>query len=207
MYVPKHNLITDTALLHSLMQGFSFATLVTVHDGRPFATHLPFLVHPAVGDLGCLVAHVAKANPQWEDFAQGNEVLVIFQGHHTYISPSWYEASPSVPTWNYATVHAYGTPHVLTDDSRVRETLRELVNKHEEGFAIPWTMDLPDDYLRKMMRGIVAFEIPISRLEGKFKLSQNRSDADQDRVIAALGESNNPDALGVRAMMEALTEK
>src|SRR5206468_2683175 len=135
---------------------------------------------------GTLLSHMARANDQWQDFARGAEALVIFQGHHTYISPSWYEIHPSVPTWNYMVVHAYGTPRLITDDDRIRAALRELVATHESAFDEPWPMDLPDDYLRKMLRGIVAFEIPITRLEGKFKLSQNRSERDRQLVIAAL---------------------
>ena len=204
MYLPRHNQVTDRALLFDWMQRFSFAVLVTTHEGRPFATHLPFLIYPDVGEQGTLIAHMARANPQWQDFAAANEALVIFQGHHAYISPSWYEAHPSVPTWNYVVVHAYGVPRILADETRVRETLQALVDKHEAPFDVPWTMDLPAEYLHKMQRGIVAFEIPIRQLEGKFKLSQNRSERDQERVIAALTQVDDPDAHGVAAMMRAL---
>jgi transcriptional regulator len=204
MYIPKHNQVTDHTLLFDLMQRFNFAILVTSHEGRPFATHLPFLIYPAVGEHGTLIAHMARANPQWRDFSSGSEALVIFQGHHTYISPSWYEAQPSVPTWNYVLVHAYGVPRLITDEQRVREILRVLVDKHEATYDEPWSMDLPAEYLDKMQRGIVAFEIPITRLEGKFKLSQNRSEADQQRVIEALREATDQDAQGVAAQMQAL---
>jgi len=147
---------------------------------------------------------MARANAQWKDFDQGVEALVIFQGPHTYISPSWYETQPSVPTWNYVVAHAYGVPQLIEDEARVWAILKELVAKHEEGFAKPWRMDNPDDYLRKMMRGIVAFEIPITRLEGKFKLSQNRSVRDQSRVVEALAHDPDPDAQRVMALMRAL---
>jgi transcriptional regulator len=203
MYLPKHFEVTDRALLFELMQRFSFATLVTARQGRPMAAHLPFLVYAGEGSYGTLVAHMARANDQWQDFASGAEALVIFQGDHTYISPSWYAAHPSVPTWNYAAVHASGVPRVVTDDERIRETLRALVAKHETGFANPWPMDLPDEYMRKMVRGIVAFEIPITRLEGKFKLSQNRSATDQEQVIETLSAGADPGAQGVAAMMRA----
>jgi transcriptional regulator len=205
MYIPKHNQVTDRTLLFDLMQRFSFATLITVHEGRPFATHLPFLVYPDRGEQGTLITHMARANPQWQDFAGGGETLVIFQGHHAYISPSWYDVHPSVPTWNYMVVHAYGVPRVITDEIRVRETLQVLVDTHEASFARPWSMDLPAAYLHKMQQGIVAFEIPITQLEGKFKLSQNRSERDQHRVSEMLGAAADPDAQGVAAMMRALT--
>lgn len=203
MYIPSFNQVTDPAILHDLMQRFSFATLVTQHDGRPFATHLPFLVDPAWGEQGRLLAHLAKANPQWTDFAPGVEALVIFQGPHAYISPSWYETQPSVPTWNYAVVHAYGTPRVIEDEEQIEEVLRRLVATHEDGFEEPWTVEqVPADYLQKMKRGIVTFEMPILRLEGKLKLSQNRSVADRTRVVETLGQHAEDGAQGVQALMQ-----
>jgi transcriptional regulator len=204
MYNPKHFQVTDRALLTELMERFSFATLVTTHDGSPLAAHLPFLIDPDAGDLGLLAGHMARANEQWRDFADGSEALAIFQGQHAYISPSWYQAHPSVPTWNYMVVHAYGVPRVIEDEARVGEMLRALVDKHEGSFDEPWRMDdLPGDYLRKMARGIVAFEMPIARLEGKFKLSQNRSEIDQRRVVEALASSADPLERELAAAMAA----
>jgi transcriptional regulator len=204
MYIPPFTSVTDPALLHELMRRFSFATLVATHEGRPVATHLPFLVYPEVGELGTLVAHMARANPQWHEFADGNEALVIFQGPHTYISPSWYEEEVSVPTWNYAVAHAYGVPRIITEAGRVREALRALVDTHEGEFDEPWTMDLPEEYLQRQLRAIVAFEMPITRLEGKFKLSQNRSAEDQRRVRDQLATRPDANAQSVQAMMQAL---
>jgi transcriptional regulator len=205
MYTPKHFEVTDRALLADLMRRFSFATLVTTHEGRPLASHLPFLVYPDTGERGSLIAHMARANEQWRDFASGAEVLAIFQGDHTYITPSWYMAHPSVPTWNYMVVHAYGVPQMIADEARVADILRTLVDTHEAGFETPWPMDLPDEYMRKMMRGIVAFEIPITRLEGKFKLSQNRPAIDQQRVIDALDAGGDPVERRVAAMIRMIS--
>jgi transcriptional regulator len=207
MYIPAFNAVTNPALLHDLMRRFSFATLVTSHEGRPFATHLPFLVYPEDGEHGTLVAHMARANPQWRGFADGNEALVIFQGPHTYISPSWYAEAESVPTWNYAVAHAYGVPRVITNAGRVREALRALVDMHEEGFEEPWAMDLPEDYFQRQLRAIVAFEVPITRLEGKFKLSQNRSAEDQRRVRDQLALRRDANAQSVQAMMQAIARR
>ena len=207
MYIPTFTAVTDPELLHDLMRRFSFATFVTAHDGRPFATHLPFLFSPEEGEQGTLVAHMARANPQWRGFADGSEALVIFQGPHTYISPSWYEEEVSVPTWNYAVAHAYGVPRVITDAGRVREALRALVDTHEEGFEAPWAMGLPEDYLQRQLRAIVAFEVPITRLEGKFKLSQNRSAEDQRRVRDQLALRPDANAQAVQAMMQALARR
>lgn len=203
MYTPVYFRVTDLAVLHGLMDRFSFATLVTTHGGCPIATHLPFLVYPDDSEHGTLISHMARANEQWQDFARGDEALVIFQGPHAYISPSWYEEHPSVPTWNYAVVHAYGVPRAIDDEARVRDALHALVDQHEAGFDEPWPMDLPDEYVRKMARGIVAFEVPISRLEGKFKLNQNRSARDREGVVAALTASGNAIDRELAELMQA----
>jgi transcriptional regulator len=201
MYLPKSFQTEDLPELHGFMQSYNFATLVTQHQGAPFATHLPFMLDAERGPYGTLLAHLARANPQWRDFAAGAEALVIFQGPHAYISPSWYETHPSVPTWNYAVVHAYGVPRIVEDHAALHHMLETLVDTHEAGFAQPWRMDLPDDYLDKMMRAVVGFEIEITRLEGKLKLSQNRSEHDQQRVAEALGHSQHPLDVAVAEMM------
>lgn len=184
MYTPKHFEITDPALMLSLMREFSFATLVSVHEGVPFATHMPFVVESE----HLLSSHIARNNPQWTSFAENKEVLVIFQGDHSFISPSWYEKHPSVPTWNYMTVHAYGKPRIVEEGEAVKKLLHKLVLQYDQ----QWDMlQLPQSYMDGMIKGIVAFEIELTRLEGKFKLSQNRSKADQQNVVAALGQSNH----------------
>ncbi len=195
MYIPKAFREDDISRLHTFMEAYSFATLVTQHESIPFATHLPFLLDAERGPNGILLAHMARANPQWHDFASAQEVLVIFQGPHTYISPSWYEVELSVPTWNYAVVHAYGLPHLIEDGEELYKLLKTLIQTHEANFEKQWPFQLPDDYLQKMMRGIVGFEIEITRLEGKFKLSQNRTETERENVIAALQESTNTAAL------------
>jgi len=201
MYIPKQFQSDDIAQLHALMRRHNFATLVTQHDGAPFASHVPFLLDAARGQHGTLLAHVARANPQWHDLAAGQAALAIFQGPHAYISPSWYTEELSVPTWNYAAIHAYGTARILEDREELYRLLKALVDTHEAGFARPWRMDLPGDYVDKMMRGVVGFEIAIERLEGKLKLSQNRSADDRQRVIAALAESSDPTTAGVAELM------
>ena len=191
MYIPKHFREDDLNTLHHLMRAYSFATLITQHEGVPFATHLPFILDAQRGPYGTLLAHVARANPQWRDFNSEQEVLVIFQGPHAYVSPSWYEVELSVPTWNYAAVHAYGIPRLIEDGEELYQLLKVLIETHESQFENPWPFQLPDDYLQKMMRGIVAFEIEITRLEGKFKMSQNRTASERENVIAALNESSD----------------
>lgn len=189
MYTPKHFEVRDPALLFALMERFSFATLVTIDAGVPVATHLPYLIERERGLQGVLVSHMARANAQWQTFRADQEVLTIFQGDHGYISPSWYAQHPSVPTWNYMVVHAYGTPRVI-DDAAALAMLERVIGKHEASYAQPWSMD--HEYATKLLRGIVAFEVEITRLEGKFKLSQNRSEHDQRQVIAALRASGDP---------------
>jgi transcriptional regulator len=152
---------------------------------------------------------VARPNPQWRFFAPDRPVLVVFSGAHTYVSPSWYEQHPSVPTWNYVAVHAYGVPRVVQDPGRVRALLERLVRTFEEGRPDPWRMDsLSDTYIEGMMRGIVAFEIPIDRLEGKAKLSQNRSADDRARVRAQLAAAEeDPLANAVAQLMGERDER
>ncbi len=199
MYIPKAFREDHINTLHKLMREYSFATLITQHEGVPFATHLPFILDAQRGPNGTLLAHMARANPQWHDFASAQDVLVIFQGPHAYISPSWYEVELSVPTWNYAVVHAYGIPRLIEDGEELYQLLKTLIETHEAQFEKPWPFQLPDDYLQKMMRGIVGFEIEITRLEGKFKLSQNRTEAELENVIAALRGST--DTVAVAALM------
>ena len=205
MYLPKSFHIEDRPELQAFMRAYNFASLVTQHAGAPFASHLPFMLDGERGPHGTLLAHMARANPQWRDFAAGGEVLVMFQGPHAYISPAWYETQPSVPTWNYAVVHAYGVARIVEDHATLHHMLEMLVDTHEAAFAQPWRMELPQDYLDKMIRAIVGFEIEITRLEGKLKLSQNRSEHDQQRVVAALGQSENPLERGVAALMATKT--
>jgi len=196
MYIPKAFREDDLETLHAFMREYSFATLVTQQNGELVASHLPFLFDAERGSYGTLMGHMARGNSQWRTFAEMQEALVIFQGPHTYISPSWYEddLAASVPTWNYAVVHAYGIPRLIEDDVALYTMLQALVEKHEAQFEKQWTFKPLDEYMQKRLRAIVGFEIPITRLEGKFKMSQNRSTNDQGRVIVAL-EGRNADQL------------
>lgn len=203
MYIPKQFQITDTAWCHALMRAQSFAVMITADDeGVPFATHLPFLVDPARGPLGTLRGHVARANPHWRYVAAGRPTLVVFSGAHAYVSPSWYATHPSVPTWNYVAVHATGSGALVEDPERVKALLADLVRTYESAGPTAWSFEgLAADYLAGMQRGIVAFEIPIERLEGKAKLSQNRDAVDQARTREALAATDDPLARAVAALM------
>jgi transcriptional regulator len=177
MYIPAAFRETRLEVLHALIREHSFATLVSQLNGELFATHLPILLDANRGDHGTLRGHMARANPHWHSFSEGQPALVIFQGPHAYISPNWYLAEQAVPTWNYSAVHAYGTPSIVSDWPTVRSLLEDTVATFESGLAQPepWTIErATSDYIEKLAQGIVAFEMPISRLEGKRKLSQNR---------------------------------
>ena len=198
IHIPKHFAEHDHTRLQALVRAHNFATLVSAHQGEIQVSHLPFLLD-AEGTM--LRAHMARANPQWRTFSPEREVLVIFHGPHHYVSPAWYAAHPSVPTWNYAMVHAQGRPTLIEDRERLAVLVRELVTRHEAASPEPWKMDLPPDYQDKMLSAIVGFEIEITRLDGKFKLSQNRPGGDQPLVIEALERLGSDDALGVAALM------
>jgi transcriptional regulator len=203
VYVPKHFEVTDTAWCHALMRAQSFALMITADDtGAPFATHLPILVDERRGPLGTLRGHVARANPHWRHLAAGRPTLVVFSGAHAYVSPSWYATHPAVPTWNYVAVHASGTGALVEDAEQVRALLADLVHVYEAPGPEAWSFEaLPADYVAGMQRGIVAFEIPIARLEGKAKLSQNRDAVDRGRTREALAASDDPVARAVAALM------
>jgi transcriptional regulator len=206
MYIPAAFRETRLEVLHALIREHSFATLISQLDGEPFATHLPFLLDATRGDHGTLRGHLARANPHWHSFADGQPALVVFQGPHAYISPNWYLAEQAVPTWNYSAVHAYGTPSIVSDWPTVRTLLEDTVATFESGLGQPeaWTIERDSaDYIEKLAQGIVAFEMPITRLEGKRKLSQNRPG---DIETAATGLRAFGDATGqlVAAQMFAL---
>lgn len=207
MYTPRHFAVDDPAELSAFMQHYNFAVLVTALEGQLMATHLPFRLDSERGEHGTLIAHMARANPQWQAFTSEQEVLVIFSGPHAYVSPSWYEAAPTnVPTWNYAAVHAYGVPTIIVDHEAVYAMLGQLVHEHEAHFRHPWSMQSSEDSVHKLISAIVAFEIPITRLEGKYKLSQNRTPADQASVAAHLFASDDTLAAKTAEMIRAFSE-
>lgn len=206
MYLPRHFAESDRARLHALMREHEFATLVTVVEGKPFATHLPLLLDPDRGEHGVLLGHMARANPQWRGFDGTAEALAIFAGPHAYVSPRLYATHPSVPTWNYAAVHAYGAPRLLEEEA-ARGLLARTVARFEGTGDGAWSMaGLPEEYVAGMLRGLVAFEIELARIEGKFKLSQNRPEEDRRRVAAALEGGRDPLGRGVAALMRAREE-
>jgi len=191
MYVPKVFALEDVPKLQEFMEEFNFATVVTQRDGELTASHIPFLLDRSVEPYGVLRAHLAVRNPQLDDFRSGSQALVIFQGPHCYISPSWYVQPENVPTWNYTVVHAYGVPRIGNKAAMIA-LLKDLTAKHEGSFERPWDFDPNSGWVQKLLMDIVAFEIKIEKLEGKFKLNQNRAPADREGVIQTLSASEDP---------------
>ena len=206
MYRPAHFVEDDRATLHALMRRYDFATLITMAGEAPVATHLPLLLDAERGANGTLFGHVSRANKQWRDFA-GAESLAIFQGPHAYVSPRWYATTPLVPTWNYAVIHAYGRPAIVDDAAAKLAVIEWLVAVQEAVMPEPWGVDeVPGDYRDMQLSGIVVFEIEITRLEGKFKMSQDKASADRAGVIAALEARDDPLGHDVARLMAAREE-
>ncbi|MFT4562027.1 MAG: transcriptional regulator [Gammaproteobacteria bacterium] len=200
MYIPTHFRENDPQELARVIQQNNFGCLISTLDNRPFATHLPFVYEPHNKRL---VGHMARANPHWPGLeASSTEVLVIFQGPHSYISPTWY-AKPGVPTWNYVAVHLYGHFLVLRDPKEHRQAMTTLTNLHEAAQETPWSVDFDSPMTTKMLEQTVAFEIVIKETQGKFKLNQNRSSEDRSNVIDSLESQANDNSKGTAKLMRA----
>jgi transcriptional regulator len=200
IYLPPAFAESDRAALHELIESSGFATLISPDADDPMITHLPLLLDRARGASGTLIGHVARGNPHWRKLKEQPQVLALFHGPHAYVSPSWYGVHPSVPTWNYAVVHARGRARLIEDPPALEAIVRRLVATFENPRPVPWRMELPEDYQQGMIGGIVGFEIEISQLTGKFKLSQNRTTEDRVRVVNAL-EAGAPHEQEVAALM------
>lgn len=205
MYTPRSYRHDDVTDLHDLIRRYNFAPLFTHRDGESFVTHLPFMIDPERGPHGTLLAHMARANPHWRAFEGGAPSVVVFTGPHAYISPAWYVHQETVPTWNYAVVHATGTPRLVTDTGAMHDMVMRLVHNHEDPIGNPW--DLGKATVEPELPAIVGFEIPIDRIEGKFKLNQNRAVEDQEGVVRALAESDDPAAREIAALMRRNLDK
>ncbi len=202
MYVPDAFRVADMDELHAFVAAHPFGTLVSTVNGEPFGTHLPFVIDRS-GAGTTLRAHMARANPQWRELEDGDS-LAIFTGGHAYVSPAWYASRDSVPTWDYTAVHARGRARIIEDRERVIDFLRRLTAINETNVASAWSIDeIAPERLDGFLRAIVAFEIPVSRLEGQFKLSQNRSIEDRRGVVAALERIGEPQAAEVRERIRA----
>jgi len=201
VYLPPAFTEAGSEVLIAHIEQYEFGLLVSHGAAGLVASHIPFLVERD-GSVLHLHGHLARPNPQVGDLARAGEVLTLFHGPHAYVSPRWYTAGPSVPTWNYVDVHAYGTVRLVDDDNWLRRFLHRLSERHEARNPDPWRMqDLPEAYLQGMLKGIIGLDITVARLEGKYKLSQNRPVADRPGIIAALEAQGDADAGAVARLM------
>ena len=198
MYLPSHFSEDDLARIGEIIDAHGFATLVSQVAGAPFASHLPLLFDPEAGDRGALYGHFARGNPQ--GLEEGADLLAIFHGPHAFVSPSWY-ATPGVPTWNYVVVHVRGNLRLIRDPAETLALLEALTEKYDPEVADPEGPVMPEEGKLGMLRGVTAFAIDITAINAKFKLSQNRSPEDRQRVIARLGQSDDPAAHALSGLM------
>lgn len=205
MYTPPAFRMDDLPGLHGTMRDAGLANLVTATAEGLVATPLPLFLDPDDGPFGTLHGHLARANPQWRQPASG-EAMALFMGPDAYVSPSWYPSKQEhhrvVPTWNYVAVHAYGPVEFYEDADRLLALVTKLTERHEQARATPWAVsDAPPDFIQGQLKGIIGLRLPITRIEGKRKLSQNRGAADRAGVRAALAESDRPADRAVAAAM------
>jgi transcriptional regulator len=206
MYIPRANQEDRIPVLHKLMEDQPFASLITMGSSGLLASHIPMMLEQN-GAKGQLRGHISRANTQWRDYTPSVEALAIFSGPQHYITPNWYpekrETGKVVPTWNYVVVHAYGYLKIVQDSEWLLAHLATLTSVHEQGSPVPWKIgDAPKDYIDALLKGIVGLEITIERLEGKWKVSQNRSEQDRDGVAMGLGELNTAESLEMKALVE-----
>lgn len=202
MYIPSYFKIEDRAIVYDVMKEHSFATLISQHNGIPFATHLPLLLN---NENTYLYGHFARPNSQWKDIVN-QTVLAIFHGPHCYISPSWYETNKAVPTWNYVTVHVYGEVELIEDEQELMASLQELVLKYEAPDSSYKLQDVDNEFLANMYKGVQGFKIKINKIEGKAKLSQNHSRQRQELVINQLEQIPKRDEQEISLLMKANLE-
>ena len=206
MYQPSHFVEARVEILHDLIRSHPFGTLVVLASNGLDANHIPFEIDPEPAPFGTLRGHLARANPVWKDFSSQVDALTIFQGPHAYVSPSWYptkkEHGKVVPTWNYAVVHASGPLRVIDERAWVRRFVEQLTNRHEAGRTDPWKVtDAPEDFVDTMTGAIVGIEIPIAKLTGKWKVSQNRPETDRAGVIEGLLQNKSDDSVSMAQLV------
>jgi len=199
MYIPSSFSETDLTKLFDFIEQHNFGLVVSQLDNEPVAVHLPLLLDRQAGQSGMLIGHMARANPQWQ--AANRNVLVVFTGPHAYISPSWYEAENVVPTWNYVAVHVYGTLHLIDEGEATLKILRDLVLLHEKAMPEPWGFRDDDKFLNRLAESVVAFQVEITRIEGKWKLSQNHPRERREKAIDALALQRGENSQAIAALM------
>ena len=207
MYIPRHNEEKRVPVMHALVTSHPLGTLVTLGSSGLFASHIPMVLEDDGSEFGVLRGHISRANTQWRDFVPTVDALAIFSGHQHYITPNWYpgtkEHGKEVPTWNYVVVHAYGPLKVIQDERWLLTNVEKLTSIHEAASPVPWKVsDAPQDFIRSQLRGIVGLELPIRRLEGKWKVSQNRTEEEREGVVEGLGKLGTPESLAMKDLVE-----
>jgi transcriptional regulator len=208
VYIPKAHEENRIEVLHDLIESRPLASLVTMGRSGLFASHLPMVLDRGSTQHGLLKGHLSRANQQWRDFLPSVEALAIFSGPQHYITPSWYpeklETGKVVPTWNYAVVHVYGHLKVIEDAEWLMDHLNSLTQVHEAAMPRPWKVsDAPADYIASLVKGIVGLELPIERLEGKWKVSRNQPERNRVGVIEGLEQLNTPESLAMKDLVAA----
>lgn len=203
MYTPPLNRVEDREAINAFIQTHSFATVISNGGGKTIASHLPVLFDE---QSNILRSHMARANEQWKQFVGGGEVLCIFHGPHAYISPSWYEQQHTVPTWNYAVVHVYGKPS-LVDEAELKQIVLDTTAKFESTRQTPWKIPLSEQEIASMLKAIVGFRIEVVRVEAKFKLGQNRSREDQEKMLRNLQGAPDDESRGLGRFIAAHRER
>lgn len=199
MYIPKHNQLEERAALLAYMRAYSFAALASAGPAGLMATHLPFVIEEQDGRI-TLLAHMARANPQWRDFAAGAETLVIFMQPHAYVSPRLYDSRQNVPTWNYVAVHAYGRPKLIAERAAKLELQRKLIRQHDAGYLAQMA-ELPENYIDAKLAAIVSFSLAVTRIEARYKLSQDKNPAERERIARELEASGDSVAAATARLM------
>jgi len=206
MYIPTQYQEPDVAVLHALIRAHPLGAWVVRSGEDLVVNHIPFAIDASRGERGTLIGHVARPNAVWTQISESVSSVVIFQGAESYISPSWYptkqDTGKAVPTWNYAVVHAHGVPSLFEDRERLLAHVTALTNTHESTFEAPWRVsDAPADFIHAMLKGIVGIEIPIASLTGKWKVSQNRPEADRRAVVEALRKQGDDSSRAMAALV------
>jgi transcriptional regulator len=203
MYIPPLNRVEDRQAINAFIHAHGFATVITNTVAHTVASHLPVLFDE---ETNVLRSHMARANEQWKQFANVDEVLCVFHGPHAYISPSWYEDQHTVPTWNYAVVHVYGKPTIV-DEAQLKQIVLGTTAKYESSMSQPWKIPLSEKEIGQMLKAIVGFKIDIERVEAKFKLGQNRSAEDQEKMLRNLQSGSDEESRALAKFILAQRER
>jgi transcriptional regulator len=204
MYIPKHYLINDKEEILRFIETYSFATIITVKDNFQSATHLPFVVTETENEI-ILTSHFSKANMQWSEVTE-NKVLVIFTEPHAYISPKHYDREMNVPTWNYVAIHVYGKGSLITEQDQSFAVLDTMIDNFEKEYKTQWDK-LPIEYKTKMLNGIVSFQIIVTDIQAKKKLSQNKKETERKRIISSFEQSNDNNKKAIAEFMKQNEDK